>query len=212
MAIYFNTVHVYTCILYSSVATDVYSSSLSRSWRYRVVDVKLLVRGAVAHLPPVSYAVSSQCVRGLVLRCVPPVQVVVTAPPPSPSTQSPFLFLTLPLLSALSFSNISPFLSHLPPLPLLLIPLHMKPFRLNFFLLLTSLFPLTLSHTSPLLLSNLLSLREILMQPSHFFPTLTKHVLLMTPTKHVYLMTPTRLQNFFPLLHLNLALLLYLLL
>lgn len=83
----------------SCVITDEYSNCASRSWRYKVVDVKLFVRGAVKHLQPVRHALSGHCVRDLALRPTTLVQPPTTGPSLSPAAQSP-PSLPLPLFTS----------------------------------------------------------------------------------------------------------------
>ena len=88
-------------------STDKYSSSLSRSWRYRVVDVRLCVRGALENLLHVGSALSGHAVRELTLRVPSPSQSTVSSSPLSITFQQhqPSIFLSFSSIPTISVTT-----------------------------------------------------------------------------------------------------------
>ena len=81
--------------LCSSLLNNMYSCSTSMSWRNRVVDVEVHVRGAVEDLPLVRHALGSCDGREL--------RLMKVVPPPQPTPTSPLSFPTHPHLSPIPF-------------------------------------------------------------------------------------------------------------
>ena len=146
-------IYIMNIIRYSTIASDVYAVGMSRSWRDRVMDVRLKVCGSLEYLKSVRAAVSQHSLRMLIHSGIPspPEPAHPSTTPLSPlssssssksHTSSPYSFPSLQ-----QYQSCWPCLMSSPSPPNNTIPLSMTVTRQDYPLLYPQTVPLSLTVT-----------------------------------------------------------------